>query len=98
MASLKDVKVIDMKDGNPTKIEYNGKEYKKVTEGGPNKGDIGSRIKVEIIAHVDETHIGETYGVDMDTFDKADEATIAKYTKEDAQFRKVTDRIAKVGD
>lgn len=60
MANLKDVKVIDMTDGNVTKISYKGEEYEKVAEGGPKKGDIGLRVKF----HIDDVvHVGSYYEI-----------------------------------
>src|SRR5690625_2736871 len=56
MANLKDVKVIDMKDGNVTKIEHDGKEYEKVSEEtSPKKGDIGLRVTVNYPEIMDVT-------------------------------------------
>src|SRR5699024_134009 len=40
MAKLEGVKVVDMKDGEVTKIEYEGEEYAKVGDGLPRQGDI----------------------------------------------------------
>src|SRR5699024_1646396 len=40
MAKLEGVKVVDMKDGEVTKISYEGEEFERVTDGLPRQGDI----------------------------------------------------------
>src|SRR5690625_5191246 len=44
MAKLEGVTVVDMKDGEVTKISYEGEEYAKVDEEA-KEGDIGLRVK-----------------------------------------------------
>src|SRR5690625_952086 len=75
MANLKDVKVIDMEDGNVTKIEYDGKEYEKVTKGGPKKGDIGLRVKVDFVP-VSVVTAGEYYDINMEAGNYEDEGEV----------------------
>src|SRR5690625_4720636 len=94
MANLKDVKVIDMEDGNVTKIEYDGKEYEKVSEGtSPKKGDIGLRVTVKFPDIIDATE-GNYYEINMGTGDYenygevgyVDDEGHASYTTDETNF------------
>lgn len=61
MAKLENVKVIDMVNGEVTKIAYDGDEYTKV-EGDGKAGDIGLRIKND----ASWARIGEYFKVHVD--------------------------------
>lgn len=71
MAKLEGVKVIDMVDGNVTKVEYNGEEYVKV-DGDTKKGDL-----VQFSVERDATTKGAFYKVvnDRDYYEDDDGGT-----------------------
>jgi ribosomal protein L19 len=93
MAKLENVKILDMVNGEPTRVEYNGAVYVK-TEDDAEAGDLVRVIDEDGIGYVTQGGFYETYmdGVDLVFVDDdGDERDYDFYDTELETFRKVSE-------
>jgi hypothetical protein len=94
MAKLENVKILDMVNGDPTRVEYDGAVYVK-TEDNAEAGDLVRVIDKDGIGYVTQGGFYETYidGNDDLVFDDDDGDKRVYYLNDDAleTFRKVSE-------
>jgi hypothetical protein len=94
MAKLENVKILDMVNGDPTRVEYDGAVYVK-TEDNAEAGDLVRVIDKDGIGYVTQGGFYETYidGDDDLVFDDDDGDKRVYYLNDDAleTFRKVSE-------
>jgi hypothetical protein len=97
MAKLENVKILDMVNGEPTKVEYNGAVYEKVNAEA-QEGDLVRVIDEDDIGYVTQGGFYETYINDDDdlVFDDDDGDERSYYLNDDGleTFRKVSETKA----
>jgi hypothetical protein len=96
MAKLENVKILDMVNGEVTRIEYKGAVYEKVNEEA-QEGDLVRVIDDDGIGHVTQGGFYETYIDDDDLVfddDDGDARTYEYYDTEFETFRKVSETKA----
>jgi hypothetical protein len=97
MAKLENVKILDMVNGEPTRVEYNGAIYVK-TEDDAEAGDLVRVIAKDGIGYVTQGGFYEIYLDEVDelTFvdDDGDERPYEYYDTEFETFRKVSETKA----